>query len=69
VQASDGWPVLLFGIANTAFFIDIILDLLAKKSFSEAGSISFRKEQATYVFFRDILHEAEGEKCCVLLLG
>ena len=44
-----------FTFVNTHFAIDFILDLLVKKVFSEAGSIAFTKEQATYVFFRDIL--------------
>ena len=48
---------------------DFILDgLLAKKVFSEAGSISLTMEQSTYVFFRRLLNEVEGNwncYCCV----
>lgn len=41
---------------------DYILDLFANKVFSEAGSIALTNEQATYIFFRDILFEAEGKQ-------
>ena len=42
-------------------FLDFIIDIFKKKIFSEQGSSSLQKEQATYVFFRSFLSEVEGE--------
>ena len=42
------------------YLTEFLLKLLAKKVFSESGSISLVKEQSTYVFFRNLLDEVEG---------
>lgn len=50
---------------QTAFFSTLtgsLLGFFRTKHFSEVGSNSLRKEQATYIYFRDVLEEIEG-KC------
>lgn len=46
-----------------------IVDLFKVKNFSEQGSLSFTKEQATYMFFKDFLEELEGTYVCVCMWG
>ena len=36
------------------------MNMFEVKSFSEPGSSEFTKEQATYIFFRDLLEEMES---------
>lgn len=40
---------------------DLLLDLFKTKQFSERGCSQLQREQSTYVFFRDLLYEVEGE--------
>ena len=37
------------------------MSLFGIKSFSEAGTTELRKEQATYMMFRDLLEELDGK--------
>ena len=41
-------------------FLGGLLDLFVDKKFSEIGSVEYVREQATYVFFNDLLEEMEG---------
>ena len=38
----------------------LVISLFEVKVFSDAGSSEFVKEQATYIFFTDLLEELEG---------
>ena len=38
-----------------------LVDLFVNKKFSECGSAAYVKEQETYMFFRDLMEEMEGE--------
>ena len=40
------------------------MGLFVVKMFSPQGSAEYTKEQATYMFFRDLLNEMEGKYLC-----
>ena len=42
-------------------FLDQLLDLLSIQAFSEPGTPEYRKEQGTYMHFRELLEEIEGK--------
>ena len=52
------WP--LQTVERTFTFLGGLLDLFVDKKFSEIGSVEYVREQATYVFFNDLLEEMEG---------
>ena len=44
---------------------DDIMSLFGIKSFSNAGTTELKKEQATYMMFKDLLEELEGNGCVI----
>ena len=46
---------------HCSFELDFIINLFKKKVFSETGSSSLNKEQATYVYFHSFLTEVESK--------
>ena len=52
--------IIIHSVSNNYLLIDGLLDIFDNKMFSDQGSSQLLREQATYVYFRDLWYEAEG---------
>lgn len=47
---------------------DNVIGLFGKKVFSEAGTSELKKEQSTYMMFKDLLEELESKLATIVIL-